>query len=65
MLKSCALTAIATCACCVASNAGEVLYNGIRLPGEWPPRLSGIIARYPDSVEAGEAHARLSAIPGR
>ena len=31
-------------------RVGEVLYNGIRLPGEWPPRNMGPLSREPMPV---------------
>jgi hypothetical protein len=31
-----------TAAACLAQSGGELLYNGIRLPAEWPPRVASI-----------------------
>ena len=32
------LTAAALCMATATAHAGELLYNGIQLPDEWPPR---------------------------
>ncbi|MCX6621647.1 MAG: hypothetical protein NTY38_11345, partial [Acidobacteria bacterium] len=39
--------AAALCAllACAVSGAGETLYNGIRLPAEWPPRIQQLTAQ--------------------
>ena len=47
-MKSLVVTGLA--ALSLAAGAGEVLYNGIRLPDEWPPRTDAFAVNVPTAV---------------